>query len=64
MRDCEHLHCMTETLQTEHAALDNRPWGPRAVYSDVRSLGAAMLKKFDSDGYVRDVGRLAAAERE
>jgi deoxyribodipyrimidine photo-lyase len=40
----------------------DRPWGPRPVYGNVRSLGAATLKKFDADGYVREVERLAAAE--
>lgn len=43
--------------------LHDRPWGPRPVYGNVRSLGAASLKKFDADGYVREVERLAAAER-
>ena len=40
-----------------------RPWGPRPVYGNVRSFGAASLKKFDADGHVREVERLAAAER-
>ncbi|KZB98966.1 hypothetical protein AU375_04769 [Methylobacterium radiotolerans] len=44
--------------------LHDRPWGPRPVYGNVRSLGAATLRKFDADGYVRDVERLAAAERD
>ena len=43
--------------------LHDRPWGRRPVYGSVRSMGAASLKKFDADAYVRDVGRLAAAER-
>ena len=43
--------------------LHDRPWGPRPVYGNVRSLGAATLKKFDADGYVREVERLAAAEQ-
>jgi deoxyribodipyrimidine photo-lyase len=43
--------------------LHDRPWGPRPVYGNVRSLGAATLKKFDADGYVREVERLSAAER-
>ncbi|WP_449410009.1 deoxyribodipyrimidine photo-lyase [Methylobacterium komagatae] len=43
--------------------LHDRPWGPRPVYGNVRSLGAATLRKFDADGYVREVERLAAAER-
>ena len=43
--------------------LHDRPWGPRPVYGNVRSMGAATLKKFDADGYVREVERLAAAER-
>jgi len=42
--------------------LHDRPWGPRPVYGNVPSLGAATLKKFDADGYVRDVERRAAAE--
>jgi deoxyribodipyrimidine photo-lyase len=29
----------------------------------VRSPGAATLKKFDADGYMRDVERLVAAKR-
>jgi deoxyribodipyrimidine photo-lyase len=44
--------------------LHDRPWGPRPVYGNVRSLGVATLKKFDADGYVREVERLAAAERD
>jgi deoxyribodipyrimidine photo-lyase len=43
--------------------LHDRPWGPRPVYGNVRSLGPASLKKFDADGYLRQVERLAAAER-
>jgi deoxyribodipyrimidine photo-lyase len=43
--------------------LHDRPWGPRPVYGNVRSLGPASLKKFDADGYLREVERLAAAER-
>ncbi len=43
--------------------LHDRPWGPRPVYGNVRSMGAQSLKKFDADGYVREVERLAAAER-
>jgi deoxyribodipyrimidine photo-lyase len=43
--------------------LHDRPWGPRPVYGNVRSMGPASLKKFDADGYVREVARLAAAER-
>ena len=42
--------------------LHDRPWGGRAVYGSVRSMGAASLKKFDADAYVKDVERLAAAE--
>jgi deoxyribodipyrimidine photo-lyase len=44
--------------------LHDRPWGTRPVYGTVRSLGAASLRKFDADGYVREVERLAAAERD
>ncbi|MFC7735175.1 deoxyribodipyrimidine photo-lyase [Roseomonas sp. GCM10028921] len=44
--------------------LHDRPWGPRPVFGNVRTLGAATLKKFDANGYVREVERLAAAERE
>ena len=44
--------------------LHDRPWGGRAVYGSVRSMGAASLKKFDADAYVKEVERLAAAERE
>ncbi len=43
--------------------LHDRPWGPRPVYGNVRSMGAPSLKKFDADGYVREVERLAAVER-
>ncbi len=42
--------------------LHDRPWGPQPVYGNVRSMGAATLKKFDADGYVREVERLAAEE--
>ena len=42
--------------------LHDRPWGTRPVYGTVRSMGQASLKKFDADGYLRDVARLAAAE--
>ncbi len=44
--------------------LHDRPWGPRPVYGNVRSMGQASLKKFDADAYVREVERLAAAEHE
>lgn len=44
--------------------LHDRPWGPQPVFGTVRSMGEASLKKFDADGYVRDVERLSAAERE
>ncbi len=43
--------------------LHDRPWGPQPVFGTVRSMGEASLKKFDADGYVRDVEALAAAER-
>ncbi|MBP0495955.1 deoxyribodipyrimidine photo-lyase [Pararoseomonas indoligenes] len=42
--------------------LHDRPWGPRPVYGNVRSMGAATLKKFDADAYLRTVDELAAAE--
>ena len=44
--------------------LHDRPWGPRPVLGNVRSLGAATLKKFDADGYVVAVDKMAAAEQE
>ena len=44
--------------------LHDRPWGSRPVYGSVRSMGPNTFKKFDADAYVRDVERLAAAERE
>ena len=44
--------------------LHDRAWPPRPVYGNVRSMGAPSLKKFDADGYVREVERLAAAERD
>ena len=44
--------------------LHDRPWGPRPVYGNVRSMGPNTFKKFDADAYVREVARLAAAERE
>lgn len=44
--------------------LHDRPWGPRPVLGNVRSLGAATLKKFDADGYVKAVDELAAVEHE
>jgi len=43
--------------------LHDRPWGPQPVFGNVRSMSEASLKKFDADGYVREVERLAAAER-
>ena len=43
--------------------LHDRPWGPQPAFGTVRSMGEASLKKFDADGYVRDVAALAAAER-
>ena len=42
--------------------LHDRPWGPQPVFGTVRSMSEASLKKFDADGYVRDVAALAAAE--
>jgi deoxyribodipyrimidine photo-lyase len=44
--------------------LHDRPWGPRPAFGNVRSMSAASLRKFDADAYVRDVERLAAAERD
>ena len=44
--------------------LHDRPWPTRPVYGQVRSMGAASLRKFDADAYVAAVERLAAAERE
>jgi deoxyribodipyrimidine photo-lyase len=43
--------------------LHDRPWGPQPVFGNVRSMSDASLKKFDAEGYVKDVERLAAAER-
>jgi deoxyribodipyrimidine photo-lyase len=43
--------------------LHDRPWGTQPVFGSVRSMGEASLKKFDADGYVRDVAALAAAEQ-
>ncbi len=43
--------------------LHDRPWGPQNVFGNVRSMSEASLKKFDADGYVREVERMAAAER-
>jgi deoxyribodipyrimidine photo-lyase len=43
--------------------LHDRPWGPQPVFGTVRSMSGASLKKFDADGYVREVERLAAAEQ-
>lgn len=44
--------------------LHDRPWGRQPVFGTVRSMSEASLKKFDADGYVRDVAALAAAERD
>jgi deoxyribodipyrimidine photo-lyase len=43
--------------------LHDRPWGTQPVFGTVRSMSEASLKKFDADGYVEEVARLAAAER-
>ena len=43
--------------------LHDRPWPTRPVYGQVRSMGAPSLKKFDADGYIRDVERLAQEEK-
>lgn len=42
--------------------LHDRPWGSQPVFGSVRSMSEASLKKFDADGYVREVERLAAEE--
>jgi len=42
--------------------LHDRPWGPRTVFGNVRSMGQNSLKKFDADAYVRTVEELASAE--
>jgi len=42
--------------------LHDRPFFRRPVVGVVRSMGQASLKKFEADGYIRDVDRLAAAE--
>lgn len=42
--------------------LHDRPWGPQPVFGTVRSMGPNTFKKFDADAYVREVGRLEAAE--
>ena len=42
--------------------LHDRPWGPQPVYGNVRSMGPNSLKKFDADGYLKEVAKLAAAE--
>jgi deoxyribodipyrimidine photo-lyase len=42
--------------------LHDRPWGPRNVFGNVRSMGQNTLRKFDADAYVRTVEALAAGE--
>ena len=42
--------------------LHDRPWGPRNVFGNVRSMGQNTFKKFDADAYVRTVEALAAEE--
>ncbi len=42
--------------------LHDRPWGPRPVFGNVRSMGQNTLRKFDADAYVETVERLAANE--
>jgi deoxyribodipyrimidine photo-lyase len=42
--------------------LHDRPWGPRPVFGNVRSMGQNTFKKFDAEAYVRTVARLAAEE--
>ena len=44
--------------------LHDRPWGTQPVFGTVRSMSEASLKKFDADGYVREVEALARAEHE
>ena len=42
--------------------LHDRPWGPRNVFGNVRSMGQNTFKKFDADAYVRTVETLALEE--
>jgi deoxyribodipyrimidine photo-lyase len=42
--------------------LHDRPWGPRNVFGNVRSMGQNTLRKFNADAYVRTVEALAAEE--
>jgi deoxyribodipyrimidine photo-lyase len=42
--------------------LHDRPWGPRNVFGNVRSMGQNTLRKFDADAYVRTVETLALEE--
>jgi deoxyribodipyrimidine photo-lyase len=44
--------------------LHDRPWGPRNVFGNVRSMGQNTLRKFDADAYVRTVEALAVEEAE
>lgn len=43
--------------------LHDRPWPARKVFGTVRSMGAASLRKFDAEGYVAEVERLANIEQ-
>ena len=43
--------------------LHDRPWFKRPVFGTVRYMGAATLKKFDANAYVRTVDELASAEQ-
>ena len=40
--------------------LHDPPWSPQPVFGSWRSMSKASLKKFDADGYVREVVRPAA----
>ena len=42
--------------------LHDRPWGPRNVFGNVRSMGQNTFRKFDADAYVRTVETLAFEE--
>jgi deoxyribodipyrimidine photo-lyase len=42
--------------------LHDRPWGPRNVFGNVRSMSQNSLRKFDADAYVRTVEALASEE--
>jgi deoxyribodipyrimidine photo-lyase len=42
--------------------LHDRPWGPRNVFGNVRSMGQNSFRKFDAGAYVRTVETLALEE--